>query len=608
MTTPRSTGNSANGGNWANGANGHNGAHGSGSNGALHLMPDEETLRAIATDVLQELNASVDGESAPQHRASPAQPEAPLAQPDAPLAQHSVPVELENELPELPELPGLPPGLAAPHGLAVPSGLEFPSGLAGPSGLVVPSGLEVPSGLAGPSGLAVPTVPPVVPPTMPPGQAPGPTFYFIQESAAAASEAADPAPAAMAGEPWFDVQAVRRDFPILSELVNGRPLVWFDNAATTHKPQAVIDRVTWFYAHENSNVHRGAHALAEHATEQYEDARATVADYIGAPADSVVFTRGTTEAINLVAQAWGRRNIGPGDEIVLSLLEHHANIVPWQQLADEKRATLRVIGVDNQGQVDLASLENMLSPRTRLVAIAHISNVLGTVVPVAQVIAAAHRVGARALVDGAQAVAHMPVDVTELDADFYAFSGHKVFGPTGIGALYAKPEILHDMPPWQGGGSMIKDVTFERTWYNDPPSRFEAGTGNIAGAVGLAAALDYVSKLGLPAIAGYEHGLVDHAIRQLESVPGLRLIGTAPDKASTLTFVLDGCEPAQVGAALDKQGIAVRAGHHCAQPILRHYGLESAVRPSLAMYNTRAEVDLLAAALGRLAANARRRG
>ncbi len=427
-----------------------------------------------------------------------------------------------------------------------------------------------------------------------------PSYYFIDYPLPAAAPAAE----FPAGPPQpFYVEAIRRQFPILSEQINGRQLVWLDNAATTQKPQAVIDRLGYFYAHENSNVHRAAHALAARATDAYESARATVAGFIGAPsADSVIFTRGATEAINLVAQAWGRRYIDPDDEIVISQLEHHSNIVPWQQLAEQTGAKLKIIPVSENGQVDLEAYTGLLTDRTRLVAVSHVSNVLGTIVPVGQLTAAAHRVGARVLIDGAQAIAHLPVDVTALDADFYAFSGHKVFAPTGIGVLYGKPEVLETMPPWQGGGNMIRDVTFERTTYQQPPARYEAGTGSIADAVALGTALDYVSKIGIVAIARYEHDLLGYATGQLQGVPGLRLIGTAPEKASVLTFVLDGCSPEETGSALDKEGIAVRAGHHCAQPILRRYGLESAVRASLAMYNTRSEVDLLVTALRRLEA------
>jgi cysteine desulfurase/selenocysteine lyase len=402
------------------------------------------------------------------------------------------------------------------------------------------------------------------------------------------------------------VDAVRSDFPMLTERVNGRPLVWLDNAATTHKPHPVIDRLRQFYAHENSNIHRGAHSLATQATDAYEGARAKVADFLGAAtADSIVFTRGTTESVNLVAQTWGRANIGPGDEIVVSQLEHHANIVPWQLLAEQAGATIKVIPVDDDGELRLDSYLGMLGEHTKLVAVAHVSNVLGTIVPIGPMIAAAHQVGARVLVDGAQAVAHLPVRVSQLDPDFYTFSGHKIYGPTGIGAVYAKPELLEQMPPWQGGGNMISDVTFERTQYQSGPAKFEAGTGNIADAIGLGAALDYVTEIGLPAICAYEHQLVDYGMRQLAAVPGLRLIGTAPQKASVLTFALDDQDPAEVGQALDREGIEVRAGHHCAQPILRRFGLESAVRPSVAMYNTFAEIDQLVTALVRIASSAR---
>jgi cysteine desulfurase/selenocysteine lyase len=431
-----------------------------------------------------------------------------------------------------------------------------------------------------------------------------PSYYFIDEQQLGGPQAASSSALGIAPDLAFNVEAVRADFPILGQRAGGQPLVWLDNAATTQKPRQVIDRIAYFYRHENSNVHRGAHALAARATDAYEDARTKVAEFIGAPSsDGVIFTRGTTESINLVAQTWGSMHIGRGDEIVLSQLEHHANIVPWQQLADRAGARLRVTPVDDAGQLMLDRYYALLSERTKLVAIAHVSNVLGTVVPVDQMIAAAHQAGALVLVDGAQAVAHMPVDVDALDADFYAFSGHKVFGPTGIGALYAKPELLAGMPPWQAGGNMISDVTFERTRYQHSPAKFEAGTGSIADAIGLAAALDYVTRLGMAGIHGYEQQLVDYAMRQLSTVPGIQLLGTAPDKASALSFVLDGHRPADIGSALDQQGIAVRAGHHCAQPILRRYGLESAVRPSLAMYNTFAEVDQLVGALYKIAAD-----
>jgi cysteine desulfurase/selenocysteine lyase len=403
--------------------------------------------------------------------------------------------------------------------------------------------------------------------------------------------------------PPFDVNAVRADFPILQERVNGRQLVWFDNAATTQKPQSVIDRVSYFYAHENSNIHRAAHELAARATDAYESARKKVAKFLGASStEEIIFVRGTTEAINLVAKSWGAKNIGEGDEIIVSHLEHHANIVPWQQLAAEKGAKLRVIPVDDSGQVLLGEYTRLLNSRTKLVSITQVSNALGTVVPIKEIIDLAHRAGATVLVDGAQSVSHMRVNVQALDADFFVFSGHKLFGPTGIGVVYGKRDILENMPPWQWGGNMIADVTFERTIYQPPPSRFEAGTGNIADAVGLGAAIDYIERIGIENIARYEHDLLAYATYGMQSIPGVRLIGTAKDKASVLSFVLDGYQTEEVGKALNQEGIAVRSGHHCAQPILRRFGLEATVRPSLAFYNTCEEVDRIVAVVARLAA------
>ncbi|VWC33967.1 segregation protein B [Burkholderia metallica] len=422
--------------------------------------------------------------------------------------------------------------------------------------------------------------------------------YFIDDA-----HAAEPQGQLHRGaHPPFDVNAIRRDFPILQERVNGKPLVWFDNAATTHKPQAVIDRLAYFYAHENSNIHRAAHALAGRATDAYEHARETVQRFIGASSpDEIVFVRGTTEAINLIAKTWGVQNVGEGDEIVVSHLEHHANIVPWQQLAAQKGATLRVIPVDDSGQVLLDEYRKLLNDRTKIVSVTQVSNALGTVVPVKEIVELAHRAGAKALVDGAQSISHMRVDVQALDADFFVFSGHKIYGPTGIGVVYGKRAILDDMPPWQGGGNMIADVTFERTVFQPPPNRFEAGTGNIADAVGLGAALDYVSRVGIENIARYEHDLLAYATSVLAPVPGVRLVGTARDKASVLSFVLKGYETEEVGQALNEEGIAVRSGHHCAQPILRRFGLEATVRPSLAFYNTCDEVDALVRVVQRLA-------
>jgi cysteine desulfurase/selenocysteine lyase len=432
---------------------------------------------------------------------------------------------------------------------------------------------------------------------------PGSLYVFDEARAAAHPRDAQRDSAMPATRAPFDVDAIRRDFPILGERVNGKPLIWFDNAATTQKPKTVIDRLAYFYEHENSNIHRAAHTLAGRATDAYEHARDTVRRFIGAgSSDEIVFVRGTTEAINLIAKSWGEQNIGSGDEIVVSHLEHHANIVPWQQLAAQKGATLRVIPVDDSGQVLLDEYQKLLSPRTKIVSVTQVSNALGTVVPVAQIVAMAHRAGAVALVDGAQSVSHMRVDVQALDADFFVFSGHKIFGPTGIGVVYGKRALLDAMPPWQGGGNMIADVTFERTLFQPPPARFEAGTGNIADAVGLAAALEYVTHVGIERIARYEHDLLDYATSVLAPVPGVRLVGTARDKASVLSFVLRGYEPEEVGRALNEEGIAVRSGHHCAQPILRRFGLEATVRPSLAFYNTCDEVDVMAAAVRRLAA------
>jgi cysteine desulfurase/selenocysteine lyase len=399
----------------------------------------------------------------------------------------------------------------------------------------------------------------------------------------------------------FDPYAIKRDFPILHQNVNGRPLAWLDNAATTQKPQSVIDRLSFFYENENSNIHRAAHTLAARSTDAYEGARARVRAFINAPTpDSIIFVRGTTEGINLIAKAWGGRNVNEGDEIVITHLEHHANIVPWQQLAAEKGAVLRVAPVDNTGQVILEEYEKLLNPRTRIVSVSQVSNALGTITPVVDMVAMAHRHGAIAVVDGAQSVSHMPIDVQALDADFFVFSGHKMFAPTGIGAVYGRPSILEAMPPWQGGGNMIQDVTFEKTTFHGPPGRFEAGTGNIADAVGLGAAIDYLSTIGMSNIAAYEHELLGYLTQGLLTVPGLRIIGTAHEKAGVASFVLDECRAEDVGKALNQEGIAVRAGHHCAQPILRRFGLEATVRPSLALYNTPEDVDALVAALHRI--------
>ncbi|MFZ6754853.1 family 2A encapsulin nanocompartment cargo protein cysteine desulfurase [Undibacterium sp. Dicai25W] len=435
---------------------------------------------------------------------------------------------------------------------------------------------------------------------------PAGSFYFIDPlryPGPQGSHAGAAPNLAASARPPFDVHAIRKDFPILQERVNGRQLVWFDNAATTQKPQSVIDRISYFYEHENSNIHRAAHELAARATDAYESARKKVAKFLGASsAEEIIFVRGTTEAINMVAKTWGVQHIGEGDEIIVSHLEHHANIVPWQQLATQTGAKIRVIPVDDSGQVILSEYTRLLNSRTKLVSVTQVSNALGTVVPVKEIIDLAHRAGAKVLIDGAQSVSHMRVNVQALDADFFVFSGHKLFGPTGIGVVYGKRDILENMQPWQGGGNMIADVTFERTIYQPPPNRFEAGTGNIADAVGLGAAIDYIERIGIENIARYEHDLLAYATYGMQSIRGVRLIGTAQDKASVLSFVLDGYQTEEVGKALNEEGIAVRSGHHCAQPILRRFGLEATVRPSLAFYNTCEEVDRLVSVVARLVA------
>jgi cysteine desulfurase/selenocysteine lyase len=407
----------------------------------------------------------------------------------------------------------------------------------------------------------------------------------------------------------FDPRSIKRDFPILQERVHGRQLVWLDNGATTQKPNAVIDRLSSFYRHENSNVHRAAHTLAARATDAYEGAREKIRRFLNASSTrEIVFVRGTTEGINLVAKSWGNRNVEKDDEIVITWLEHHANIVPWQQLCEAKGARLRVAPVDDRGQVKLDEYEKLLNPRTRIVAFSHVSNALGTITPAREMVDIAHRHGARVLVDGAQSVAHMREDMRELDCDFFVFSGHKVFAPTGIGVVYAKGELFDTTPPWQGGGNMILDVTFEKTTFNVAPARFEAGTGNIADAVGLGAALDYLGQVGIENVTRYEHELLGYATAGLSTVPGLHIIGTAHEKAGVLSFVLDGIRTEDVGKALDEEGIAVRAGHHCAQPILRRFGVESTVRATLAMYNTCEDIDALVAALLRIQAGRGHRG
>jgi cysteine desulfurase/selenocysteine lyase len=406
------------------------------------------------------------------------------------------------------------------------------------------------------------------------------------------------APAAPGRGARLDVEAIRGDFPILHQTVHGRPLVYLDNAATSQKPQAVIDAITRYYQAENANVHRGVHTLSERATQAYEGVRGTVREFLNAAEDrEILFVRGTTEGINLVAQSYGRAALRAGDEIVISGMEHHSNIVPWQMLCEATGAVLRVIPITDAGEVELEAYEKLLNARTRLVGIVHISNVLGTINPVKQMIAMARRWNARVLVDGAQAAPHLPVDVRDLDCDFYVFSGHKLLGPTGIGILYGRAELLEAMPPYQGGGDMISAVTFEKTRYNTIPYKFEAGTPHIEGAIGLGAAIDYVQGIGLERIAAYEDELLAYGTAALSAIPGLRLIGTAPAKAAVLSFVLDEAHAHDVGTILDREGVAIRAGHHCAMPLMQRFGVPATARASLAFYNTREEIDALVRAL-----------
>jgi cysteine desulfurase/selenocysteine lyase len=536
-----------------------------------------------------------------------------------------VPAPTSPEPEGLPQTVPVAPRGSVPDTAAAPSAAEATGSVADP---YLPPGIGDLSAFAVPTEGIVPTVPGVlagtVPtvPVAPRGSAPSwlpeapsvpdlgwsdavpavpnapvgdeHNYYFLTE--------ADPVPRLPDEHEVFDVNAVRADFPILKETVNGKPLIWFDNAATTQKPQVVIDRLSHFYAHENSNIHRAAHELAARATDAYEEARDTARRFIGAAKDEeIIFLRGTTEAINLVAYAWGGKHLEPGDEIVITHLEHHANIVPWQLLSQQTGAILKVAPVDDAGNLLMSEFEDLLGPRTKLVAATQVSNALGTVTPVEKIVELGHRYGARVLIDGAQSIQHVPVDVSELGVDFFAFSGHKIYGPTGIGVLYGTEEALAEMPPWQGGGNMIADVTLERSLYQGPPSKFEAGTGNIADAVGLGEALRYVERLGIERIAAHEQALLEYATPRLADIPGVRLVGTATEKASVLSFVLAGHDPLEVGKALNAEGIAVRAGHHCAQPILRRFGLEATVRPSFAFYNTFEEIDVFLKAVRRIA-------
>ncbi len=533
----------------------------------------------------------------------------PIAPPGASAAP-SLPNFVDAAPTALKSVPAAPTGL--PHAPSVPTASSLPT-----TGF-----LGLASDPANPFAILLrgaPTMPSaeVAPPTAP--AEPSGIAGFVQrvramnyrsdaglcdERRSSPTNGAAPSPFAVqnTGPRPFDVNAIRRDFPALHQLVHGKPLAWFDNAATTQKPQAVIDAIAQYYARDNSNIHRGAHTLAARSTDAFEQARKKIASFLGAGSpEEIVLVRGTTEAINLVAKTFGKKFLQPGDEIILSTLEHHANIVPWQMVAQETGAVIRVIPVNDRGEILLENYQALLGPKTRIVALAHASNSLGTLLPIEEMTRAAKRFGARVLIDGAQTVAHVPVNVQELDCDFFVFSGHKIFGPTGIGVVYAKRELLEIMPPWQGGGNMIKDVTFEETTYSDPPGKFEAGTPNIADTVGLGAALDYVQRIGLPSIAKYEHELLGYATEKLSVIDGVRLIGTAREKIGVLSFVIPGRRTEDVGRMLDLEGIAVRAGHHCAQPSLRRFGLESTVRPSFAFYNTPAEIDRLAEAVRRIA-------
>ncbi|MDV6286909.1 family 2A encapsulin nanocompartment cargo protein cysteine desulfurase [Rhodococcus jostii] len=616
-------------------------------------LPDEATLNRLAGEYFSRLPGS--GAAVSPAASAPEDARQPGQVPGGSLDTVTVPQGFEGQLPAGSVPADGPPPLAPsnvttspPSGAAPPPDAD--TAVAKTDDIALPAGaiaepstaskaaptsafyfLDQPTGyqpglggISTTSGYAVPRSAYEIPavsardlgsiPSLPPSAAAVPNFYFLDQSTSVSDSApplrpAQPHKIAVAeAHPAFDVNAIRRDFPILGEKVNGYPLVWFDNAATTQKPQAVIDRISYFYEHENSNIHRAAHELAARSTDAYEQARQTVARFIGASsAEEIIFVRGATEAINLVAQTWGRKNIREGDEIVIAHLEHHANIVPWQMLASETGAVIRVIPVDDAGQLMMGEYTRLLSDRTKLVAVAQVSNALGTITPVREIAEEAHRAGAIVLVDGAQSVPHTRVDVQSLNLDFFVFSGHKIFGPTGIGVLYGKSDVLADTPPWHGGGNMITDVTLERSTYQLPPGRFEAGTGSIADGVGLGAAIEYVERIGIENINRYEHVLLEYATAELKNVPGLRLIGTAAEKASVISFVLAGYEPIEVGTALNSKGIAVRAGHHCAQPVMRRFGVEGTVRPSLSFYNTCEEVDRMVAVLHQLAADAGRR-
>ncbi len=399
----------------------------------------------------------------------------------------------------------------------------------------------------------------------------------------------------------LDVESIRKDFPLLARKVHGKPLVYFDNGATSQKPQAVIDALNRYYSEENSNIHRGVHYLSELATSLYEEARKKLRRFVNARRlEEIIFVRGTTEAINLVAQSYGRKFLGAGDEIIVSAMEHHSNIVPWQMLCEQVGARLRVIPINHDGELLLDEFRRLLNDRIKFVSVTHVSNALGTVTPVKEIVRLAHAGGVPVLLDGAQAVPHLPVDVQEIDCDFYAFSGHKMFGPTGVGVLYGRAELLDKMPPYQGGGDMISLVTFEKTHYNVLPYKFEAGTPNIAGGIGLGAAVDYLAGLDWDQVAAHERDLLEYATQAITKIDGLRIIGTAKEKAGVISFVLDHVHAHDVGTILDQEGVAVRAGHHCAMPVMQRFGVPATTRASFAFYNTRAEIDVLVGALHRV--------
>ncbi len=398
--------------------------------------------------------------------------------------------------------------------------------------------------------------------------------------------------------PTFDVESVRREFPILNQKIRGKALVYLDNAATSQKPQPVIDAIARYYQSGNANIHRGVHFLSEHATGEHEAARQAVRQFINAArTEELIFVRGTTEGINLVAQTYGRAHVGAGDEVLVSAMEHHSNIVPWQILCEQQGAKLRVIPINDQGELLLDEFEKMIGPRTKIVAVAHVSNALGTVSPIREIVKIAHAHNVPVVVDGAQAVPHIKVDVQDLDCDFYAFSGHKMYGPMGIGVFYGKFKLLEAMPPYQGGGDMIRSVTFEKTQYNTLPFKFEAGTPDVAGAIGLGAAIKYLNGVGIENVAAHEHELLEYATQALAGLPGIRIIGNAKNKAAVLSFVMEGVHPHDIGTILDQEGIAVRTGHHCAQPIMQRFGIPATVRASFGLYNTKAEVDALVAGI-----------